>query len=319
MVARTSLPRYRVAVGIAGALLAGATLAAQTRINGALAHALTDSLIAALVSFLGGAAVAIALVFISPSARAAARRIIVLLRAGRLRWWQLLGGVAGALFVVAQTVTGAIIGAAVFTVALVAGQIVSGLVVDRLGVGAAGALPVTKQRVVAAGLGIVAATLAVYGAGIASDAWWLWLLPVGAGAGLAWQQAVNGRVAAASGDPMPATLINFVAGTALIGCVAAVRSWDAETSVRWEHAEPWMYSGGFLGVGVVLVSVLVVAWTGVLVFGLALTAGQLLCSLLLDSVFPVSAGLPWGLLVGGGLVLCAVTVASWSVDGRRRD
>ena len=56
-------------------------------------------------------------------------------RAGALRPWQLLGGVAGASLVASQGITVGTIGVALFVVAVVAGQTSSGLAVDHAGLG----------------------------------------------------------------------------------------------------------------------------------------------------------------------------------------
>jgi transporter family-2 protein len=79
-------------------------------------------------------------------------------------------------------------------------------------------------------------------------------------------------------------LVSFVvAGLAL--CLALV----ADLAVRGSSGgrlpgEPWLYAGGLVGIGVITVAVVVVRHVGVLVFGLASVAGQLLGAMALDTL-----------------------------------
>ena len=63
--------------------------------------------------------------------------------------------------VLTQGLTVAVIGIALFTVALVTGQSLSGLLVDRLGISPAGKKPITGIRVISAVLTIAAVIWAV--------------------------------------------------------------------------------------------------------------------------------------------------------------
>ncbi len=115
-----------------------------------------------------------------------------------------------------QSITVSVIGVAVFTVAVVAGQAVSSLVVDRLGFGPAGPQPYTPLRVFGAVLALVAVVLAVSDRLNHPSGLLIAVLPALAGIGTAVQQAINGRVArTASTDAygaLAAGLINFVTG-----------------------------------------------------------------------------------------------------------
>ncbi|BDU03466.1 MULTISPECIES: DMT family transporter [Nocardia] len=300
----------------------GAGVAVQGRINGALGARLADGIAAATISFGVGLVVLAAAFAVSGRLREGGRRVRRALSAGALRPWQLLGGLCGAFFVACQGLTVAAIGVTAFTVATVAGQLLSSLAVDRLGLGPSGRTPVTAVRLVGATLGVVAVLIAGVGHTRAAGGLsvpealrgtptvLLIALPALAGIGLAWQQAVNGKVGAVGGA-LTAALVNFGVGLAALlvieGLVIVSSGGPAEFP-----AEPWLYLGGFIGVAFIALAALTVRWIGVLLLGLTSVAGQLLASLILDVLAPTSAGLSITAVVGCALTLVAVAVAARS-------
>jgi transporter family-2 protein len=300
---------------------AGLAMATQARINGELAVRLQDGLAAALLSFGVGLALLLLAVTVPAPGRRRLRAVWVGLRAGDLRWWHCLGGVCGGFVVASQGLTVAALGVAVFTVALVAGQSTSSLLVDRSGLAPGGAERVTPARVAGAALCVLAVVVAVADRLGTPRALALAALPLLAGVGIAWQQAVNGRVRAVAGSPWPATFVNFVAGTAALllgyGVGLAVRGWPAGEL----PTEPWLYAGGPLGVLVITVAAAVVRFTGVLLLGLAAVAGQVLGALALDLLVPTQSRPALHTYAGAVLALAAVFVAaapSRRVSWRRR-
>jgi transporter family-2 protein len=210
--------------------------------------------------------------------------------------------------VAVQGLTVATIGVAVFTVAIVAGQTGSGLVVDRSGLGPGAAEPVSPTRVAGAALTVVAVLVAVADRLGSPVALGLAVLPLLAGLGVAYQQAANGRVRVAAGWAWTATFVNFsVGGVALLVGFAigvAVRGWPAGGL----PAEPWLYAGGVLGVLVIVTAAAVVRATGVLLLGLATISGQVVGALALDLVVP-TAGPPMpNTYLGAALALVAVAI-----------
>ena len=297
----------------------------QARVNGDLGDRLHDGIAAAVVSFGSGLVLLLIACGFSRRMRSGLRDVRRSLGTGTLRWWQLMGGLCGALFVACQGLTVATIGVTAFTIAVVAGQLTSGLVVDRFGVGPAGVTLVTAVRLGAAILAIVAVCIAAFGrsggeSGSASGdphgaaALLLIALPAVAGCGLAWQQAVNGRVGAVGG-PLSATTVNFAAGTAgllLVQVVQVVR-------IGWPTtfpAEPWLYLGGAIGVFFIAIAALIVRWIGVLLLGLTSVSGQLVASLILDVVAPTGARLSVAAVIGCALTLIAAAIAV-AGQGRR--
>lgn len=287
-------------------------VAVQSRINGELGVRLADGIAAAVVSFGVGLLTLLVLVPATPGGRRGLAALRDALRAGSLRPWQCLGGVCGAFLVATQGLTIGTLGVAVFTVAVVAGQSGSSLLVDRAGIGPTGRQPVTPNRLIGAVLTVLAVLLAVGDRLGDPKALVLAVLPLAAGVGIAWQQAVNGRVRAAAGSAMTATLVNFTVGTAALLLTFAV-----DLAVRGRPdgmfpSEPWLYLGGPIGIVFIALAAALVRFTGVLLLGLATIAGQIVGAVLLDLLLPTAASHP-GLdtLLGAALTLVAVLVAAF--------
>ncbi|MGW5388213.1 DMT family transporter [Nocardia sp. NPDC003963] len=314
--------------GLGFGLLIGAGVAVQGRINGELGVRLQDGIAAAVVSFGSGFLVLVVAVLFSSRLRAGLREVRAALAAGRLRRWQLLGGLFGALFVASQSLTVAALGVTAFTVAAVSGQLLSSLLVDRLGVGPGGRTPITLARLGGAVLAVAAVLLAGSGGSaplsLRTSSWLadvpgpvLLALPAAAGIGLAWQQAWNGRIGA-TGSPFAATVINFAVGLVgllIVETLVMVRVGPPAEFPR----EPWLYLGGVIGVLFIAAGVLVVRWVGVLLMGLSTVAGQLTSSLVLDWVLPTGAELTAVKLLGCVLTLTAVVVAARAPGGGARE
>lgn len=314
-----TLSTGRRIAGVGLATASGVTVAVQSRINGELGVRLADGIAAAVVSFGLGLLILLVLVPATQGGRRGMTALRAALADGSLRPWQCLGGVCGAFLVAAQGLTIGALGVAVFTVSVVAGQSGSSLLVDRAGVGPAGRQPVTPNRLVGAVLTVVAVLLAVSGRLGNPDALALALLPLLAGLGVAWQQAVNGRVRMATGSALAATLVNFT-----VGMVALLAAFAVEVAVRGRPAgglpsEPWLYLGGPIGIVFIALAAAIVRFTGVLLLGLATIAGQIVGAVLLDLVLPTSASHPGPTtLLGATLTMVAVLIAALGPPPRRQ-
>ena len=308
-------------LGITTAVVVGLLVAGQAKVNSRLAASLGGgfeaSVEAALISFGVGLVLLCVLIAPVPAWRAGTAGIVAAWRGARpgLTRWQVLGGLAGAFFVASQGLAVATIGVALFVVGIVAGQATSALVVDHLGIGPAGRREATPQRIVGAGLAVVAVVLgvvaklqgtsAVHGPGIL-----LLALPLLAGAGASWQQAVNGRVARVGGS-MPATCVNFVVGTSALAVVllaATLLGGSPAAPPSPAHGNLWLYLGGPIGIAFICLSAWLVHELGVLLLGLASVVGQVFGALILDA----TAGVHLGPLtfVGAALTLVGVGVAA---------
>ncbi|WP_067470408.1 DMT family transporter [Nocardia amamiensis] len=313
----------QVRLGLVFGFGIGAGVAVQGRINGALGARLQDGIAAATISFGTGLLVLAVAFAVSGRLREGVRQVRRALAEGALRPWQLLGGLCGAFFVACQGLTVAAIGVTAFTVATVAGQLLSSLVVDRLGLGPGGRTPVTAVRLAGAALGVLAVLVAGLGHGRAATGGLsvpealrdaptalLIVLPALAGIGLAWQQAVNGKVGAVGG-PISAALVNFCVGLSAL-LVLAVTVIATSGGPAELPTEPWLYLGGIIGVAFIALAALTVRWIGVLLLGLTSVAGQLLFALVLDLLTPTTAGLSATAIIGCVLTLVAVGVATRS-------
>lgn len=290
----------RTPLALAAAVLSGALVALQQRVNGDLAVSLDDPVLAAVVSFGTG----LALVAVVVAVRRSARAKVAVLRT--VPWHWRLGGLGGASLVAAGAAASPRIGVALFTVGLVAGTTLGGLLVDVLGLGPGGHHPLTTPRLLGAaiGLGAIAAS-ASHGLHAASP--WLLGAVVVAGTFVSYQQAVNGRVRAVT-DASVATLQNFVVGfTALLLGLALRAATVGAHAESWPGTdELWLYLGGPIGASFVAMAAVVVKHLGVLRLGLAVTAGQLVGGLLLD----LDHGLRTSTVVGAALAMVAVAVSS---------
>jgi bacterial/archaeal transporter family-2 protein len=292
------------------AVVSGAMVAAQQRVNGQLGVELADALLAAVVSF-GTGLVAVALVVLG---RPAARRAVAAVRT--VPWWTRLGGLGGASLVAAGAAATPRIGVALFTVGLVAGQTAGGLVVDRLGLAPGGAHLLTPARLAGAALCLVAVGIGALGRDARLADPLLLAAVIGAGFLIALQQALNGRVRLATGHAGAATLVNFVVGTsALVAVYAVAVAVRGLPAGGWPGADQWyLYLGGPIGASFVAMAAIVVRQLGVLRLGLAVIAGQLVGALLLDLALPATeGGIATATVLGAVLTLVAVAVSGRGV------
>jgi transporter family-2 protein len=306
-------------IGLTAAFGIGMLFAIQSRINGELGNALGDGVAAATISFATGLLILLIGTALIPAVRRSLGAVWRAIREpmrgyGGLRWWQCLGGLAGAYLVATQSITVSVIGVAVFTVSVVAGQAVSSLIVDRLGFGPAGPRPFTTLRVVGALIALLAVVLAVSDQLSHPDGLLLAVLPALGGVGTAVQQAINGRVArTASPDAygaVAAGVVNF-----LVGLAALLVVFLADLALRGapHHlpSNPWLYFGGSCGVIFISAAAAVVRVVGVFVLGLGTIAGQLIASLFIDLFLPAAdKAVTFPVVAGTVLALAAVVIAA---------
>lgn len=296
-------------VAIGGAVAIGVMTAIQARINGVLGVRLDDGVVAGLVSFCVGTVLLAAIVAALPSGRAGMARLIRGIRTRNVPGWMLLGGACGALTVSTQGLTAGVLGVSLFTVGVVAGQTVHGLVLDRIGFGPAGVVAVTMGRIAGAALALLAVGVSLGGDVLRDAPLWMLVLPFAAGVGIAWQQAANGRLAQRVSSPMAATMTSFVAGTIVLAAAAGV-SVALRGMPRALPLEPWLYIGGALGVMYIFLGAFLVAHTGVLLLGLGSVLGQLVAAVVIDVLWPTDAGpAPWQIVAMVVIAMASVLVA----------
>lgn len=334
----THAQRLPLAAGLPMAVAAGLAIPLQGRINGALGARLGDGIAAAVVSFTTGLVLMILVSLVLPRGRAGLAAIVPAVRERKFPPYYVLAGGIGALFVFAQSFTVGLLGVALFTVSTVTGQTVSGLLVDRLGLGPGGKKAVTGIRIIGCVLTIAAVAWAVsprfggapgtgapgtgaLGAeGGAAQLILPLLLPVLAGFLMSFQQAMNGTATMHYGTPIAATLVNFVAGTCVLWVAWLIKVAVAGTGNPLP-GEWWFYLGGPMGCVFIGLGALLVRSLGVLVTGLGMIAGQLLGSLGLDLLVPAPGSIvAVPTVLGTLLTLVAIVIATlpWPRGAFRR-
>ncbi|MET4703423.1 DMT family transporter [Frigoribacterium sp. UYMn621] len=302
--------RSAVAIGVAGAVMVGVLTATQSRINGELGRALSDGYLAAVISFGSGLVILVVALAAWAPGRRGLSKAFASVREGTTPWSYLCGGAGGALFVLAQGITGAVLGVALFTVAVVCGQTISGLAIDRNGIGHTPPAAITVTRLLGSALALVAVGVAV-SAGVGGDIpAWMLLLPFAAGLAVGLQQAVNGQVRRVAASALTATFMNFLVGTTVLLVACLIHEAIVGLPERMP-TNPLLYLGGLIGTIFIGGAVVVVRVTGVLLLGLGSVAGQLVMSLVLDLVIPATGRvIVTSTVIGTLLTLVAVVIAA---------
>ena len=288
------------------AVVAGAGVALQSYINGRLGRELGSGEIAAVVNNTIGLLALVALVTVTRALPRARRAV----RAGaEVKWWYLLGGAGGALLVACAAIAAPKIGVALLIVAIVCGQTAGSLLADSAGLSPAGRAGATPLRIAGVVLAIAAVGISAFGARAHLDLALL-AFAVVAGVAVALQQAANGQLARATGEPLVAGMINFAVGLTVLLILAWIVT-GFHTAHGWD-APPLLWIGGFIGATIATGSAVLVSRLGVLGLTIAITAGQVTGALVIDLVAPVQGE---GVTVVG-VVLAFVAVALTARDRR---
>ncbi|HVX44247.1 MAG TPA: DMT family transporter [Mycobacteriales bacterium] len=298
--------RAETTVALIVAVASGALIAVQARINSELGSDLDQPLLASVISNGGGLVVLVAAYLLRRRTRENLRRAL----GSGLPWWRFLGGAFGAVLVAGGPLLVPTLGVALFTVGMVAGQTAGGIGVDRVGLAPGGRRPITPVRLLGAALAIVAVGVAESGGSGGQLSVPLVLAAAGLGLSAAIQTAINGSVRQAADDPVVATTINFVVGTAALLIVYGLVVAGAGPHVARWPGDWWLYIGGLLGIGIVSAGVFAVRSLGVLRVVLSVIAGQLTAAVVLDAVVPTrGSAVDAGVVAGVVLTFIAVAVA----------
>jgi len=312
--------KVHVGIPMAACILVGALTAIQSRMNGELSLKMHNGVEAAVYSFGSGLIVLIIIVLLSSKVRRGLTAVPVAIRSGAIKWWQILGGTLGGFFVAVQSSAVPLIGVAVFTIAIVAGQSTNSLVVDRVGLGPAGKQAITWQRVAGAILAIIAVSLAV-APRLSSGS--IPILPVVlafvAGLLIAVQGAINGRVSMVSGQPLSAAFLNFFFGSIVLVIALGGSIGFMNKSLSGLLVAPWWaYLGGLIGIVFISIAAWSVPIIGVLMFALLSISGQLVGSMALDFFAPTPGSeITSSLIIGVLLAFAAVGVTALNRPSQR--
>ena len=301
------IEKASVPISIILAFIAGVAATLQAGISGQLANELNDGIMAALISNIGGT-IFTGLFLLNPEVRKKGKKLFKDVISGKFAKWQLLGGVAGAIYISTASSTVSIIGTGLFTVVLVASQNMSGIVVDRFGLSSGSRKKITPKRALAAVIGIAAVLLSV--TDFQGKILWIPIVAVViAGLAVTVQFALNGRVTKVANSQVSA-FINFPMSMITVCITLIVMNLFGKDWNTWPN-QWWLYTAGFLGAVVVYLAAATIRTLGVLLFGLASVAGQLITSIALDVILPnANINVGWALISGAGLMLLAVYLAS---------
>lgn len=304
----SSSKRVAHAFAVVASVVSGMLVAGQSRVNGELGVRMGDGALAALISFSSGFLILSVAMLVSARGREGLRLVISDLRAGRLPWWSVLGGLGGGFLVLTQGLVAGILGVALFSVAVVAGQTLGAMVIDSRGWVGVPRVRLSSPRIVGAVIAVLGVMVSVeVWAGQAASLSWGFVLPLAAGAGTGLQQALNGTVRQRASSALTATWINFGVGTSALAIVWVVLL-PVTTGPEVLPTDWWLYAGGLLGTLFIPIQTITVHRIGVLGLGVSLVTGQILASIALDLIVPVG-----DFPVGGWTITGAILTVVGSV------
>jgi transporter family-2 protein len=202
--------------------------------------------------------------------------------------WHLVGGLASALYITAGILLFPRLGALSTVGLFIAGQMLTSLTVDGLGLLGVTADPVTALDALG-GVAVLAGAVAISRTDatverVPHHLGWT-ALGLLAGAGLALQGPINAQLHDDLGAPVTASAFSFLVATAVMGIV--LTTWQAATRAPRPHAPArvmpwWGWLGGFVGASYVTAVPLLIAQIGTATtIGLTI-AGQQLAALPVD-------------------------------------
>jgi transporter family-2 protein len=302
---------------IALALLVSTANSLQARVNGLASDYLGQPVVAAMMSVGGGFVLAATVVALTPGARRKLAALVTSRGRPGLHPWHFLAGFGGGIFIFGQALVVPLVGVSVYIIAVVTGQTIASLAVDRYGLGPAGRQPVTVFRWLAALLAIIGVVISGVGRGdVATVAWAAIAYGLAAGAATAVQYALNGRIAAQSGSAMVTSALNFFMGFGLLSVLLVVTGLIGVWPMVLPPSPldfPLLWLGGPLGLLFIASAAIFVRSLGVLAFAVVSVLGQLLGAVALDLVFP-TAGTVLGPVVFLGLVVTVIAVVAATVN-----
>jgi bacterial/archaeal transporter family-2 protein len=297
------------------ATISGVMIALQSRANGELSHLLGNSIEAALVSFGSGLIVISVIAPFNSSIKRGARNLRSAVAAKQIPRWRLFAGVLGGSFVALQTQVVPLIGVALYSVASIAGQTAMSLVVDRIGLTGGGKKLISRRRVAAALITVLAVLLSVLDRiSVASFSVVALFLAVIAGMLVGVQRALNGQINEYSRASFTTSLLNFIMGTSmLVILLFALLLIKGNAIVSLPSGPWWIYTGGTVGVIYIAFTSTIVQHLGVLTFTLFSVGGTLVGSLAIDFFSPTNGNqVTWYLVSGIAMTYVGVLAGGQS-------
>ena len=290
-------------------------IALQSRANGELSHLLGNSTEAALVSFGSGLIVISLIAPFNNSIKVGIRNLRSAVSAKQIPRWRLFAGVLGGSFVALQTQVVPLIGVALYSVASIAGQTATSLVVDRIGLTGGGKKLISKRRVTAALITVFAVFISVFDRmSVVSFSIFAVALATLAGMLVGVQRALNGQINEHSKASFTTSLLNFLMGTStLVILLFALLILKGDAIVPLPSGPWWVYTGGTVGVIYIAFTSTIVQHLGVLTFTLFSVGGTLIGSLLIDIFSPTNGNtVSWYLVSGIVMTYLGVIIGGQS-------
>ena len=300
------------------AALSGLMIAWQARANGELSYRLNNGLEAALVSFGSGLIIIAVIAAFNPAIKEGISNLRSAVANKEIARWKLLAGALGGSFVAIQTHIVPLIGVAIYSVASIAGQAAMSLVVDRIGLTGGGKKLISKRRVAAAVLTVLAVFVSVLDR-IDAKNLSLFAVVLGciAGAVVGVQRALNGQINEHSHQSFTTSLLNFITGTSLLLILILGGILIGKIELVPLPAGPWwIYTGGVIGVIYIAFTSTIVQHLGVLTFTLFSVGGQLVGSLVIDLISPTN-GVNVSAYLVTGIVMTYLGVIAGGVSSSR--
>jgi transporter family-2 protein len=300
------------------AALSGILISLQARANGELSLRLNNGLQAAFISFSSGLLLIAIISIFNPSIKSGARRLRAAVSAKEIAPWTLFAGALGGAFVAVQTQIVPLIGVAIYSVASIAGQGATSLIVDRIGLTGGGKKPISPRRIAAAVVTVLAVLVSVLDR---IDARNLSLIAVAlaglAGAIVGVQRAMNGLINEHSGQSFTTSLLNFIMGSSVLGIALLIAVAIGKVEFVALPAGPWwIYMGGTIGVIYIAFTSTIVQHLGVLTFTLFSTGGQLIGALLID-IYSPTKGVSVSVYLVSGIVMTFLGVLVGGVNSSK--
>lgn len=283
------------------AAVSGVLIALQAKANGELSARLENAPQAALISFSSGLIFIAIYAIFSTQIKTGVKRLKAAVSAGEIPRWRLLAGALGGSFVAIQTSVVPLIGVAVYSVASIAGQTATSLIVDRIGFTGGGPKLISARRVTAAIITVLAVLVSVADKIEAHSFSFIAVaMALFAGALVGVQRALNGQINEYSGNSYTTSLLNFITGTSFLVLFLLLLILLGRIELQPLPTGPWwIYTGGVIGVIYIAATALIVQHLGVLTFTLFSVGGQLFGSLLIDIYAPSEGVNVSGFLVSG--------------------
>ena len=300
------------------AALSGILISLQARANGELSLRLDNGLQAAFISFSSGLLLIAIVSIFNPGIKDGIKKLKSAVKRKEIAPWTLFAGALGGAFVAVQTQIVPLIGVAIYSVASIAGQSATSLIVDRIGLTGGGKKPISPRRIAAAIVTVLAVFVSVLDR---IDAKNLSLIAVAlaglAGAIVGIQRAMNGLINEHSQQSFATSLLNFIMGSSALGIVFLIAVAIGKVNFVPLPAGPWwIYTGGTIGVIYIAFTSTIVQHLGVLTFTLFSTGGTLIGALLIDIVLPTK-GVSISAYLVSGIVMTFLGVLVGGVNSSK--